>query len=148
MKIALASDHAAFQLRARLAARLKEKAHEVLDLGCPSEDSCDYPDFAAAAARAVAEGRCERAIVACGTGIGVCMAANKIPGARAALVHDRFTAQMSREHNDANILCLGARVLREEEALDLALFWLTVPFGGGRHARRVGKISDLDRSPR
>ncbi|MGQ0614636.1 MAG: ribose 5-phosphate isomerase B [Planctomycetaceae bacterium] len=148
MKLALASDHAAFRLRARLAARLREEAHEVLDLGCPSEESCDYPDFAAAAARAVADGRCARAIVACGTGIGVCMAANKIAGVRAALVHDRFTAQMSREHNDANVLCLGARVLSEETAVELARFWLTVEFAGGRHAGRVAKIAALDRSRR
>jgi len=148
VRIALASDHAAFQLRTRLAARLRALGHEVADFGCPSAESCDYPDFAAAAARAVASGACARGIVACGTGIGVCMAANKVPGVRAAVVHDRFTAQMSREHNDANVLCLGARVLPEPLAEELAVYWLTLPFEGGRHARRVGKLDDLDRGRR
>jgi len=100
----------------------------------------DYPDFAAAVAKKVAAKACERGILCCGTGIGVAMAAGKVKGVRAATVHDRFTARMSREHNDANVLCLGARVLDPRHAVELSELWVTVPFAGGRHERRVKKI--------
>ena len=111
-----------------------------IDCGTNSADSVDYPDYAHAVARKVARKECERGILVCGTGIGVAMSAGKVPGVRAATVHDRFTTQMSREHNDSNVLCLGARVLEPRHAIELAEFWLTVAFAGGRHERRVRKI--------
>ena len=144
MRIALASDHAGFALKRALAERLSNDGHAIEDCGCFDEQSCDYPDFAAPAARRVAEGAAERAILVCGTGIGMCMTANKVPGVRAALVHDAFTARMAREHNDSNVLCLGARVVDVDRALDLTQLWLTTAFEGGRHARRVGKIDALN----
>lgn len=144
MRIALASDHTGFALRRALAERLRALGEEVLDRGCPDESSCDYPDYGAAAARDVSEGRADRAILVCGTGIGICIAANKIPGIRGAVAHDRFTAQMSREHNDANVLCLGARVVSPPLALEMAELWLKTPFAGGRHAPRVAKLDALD----
>ena len=144
MKIAVGSDHAGFHYKQVLARRLRDGGHEVTDCGCHDADSVDYPDFAHAVAQAVSDGACERGILVCGTGIGVCMAAGKHVGIRAAIVHDRFTAQMSREHNDANVLCLGARALDEKRAVELAEYWLTIPFRGGRHARRVAKIEAGD----
>lgn len=140
MKIAVGSDHAGFELKERIARRLAEQGHEIVDCGTRSGDPVDYPDHAAAVARKVAERECERGILVCGTGIGVAMAAGKTKGIRAATVHDRFTAQMSREHNDSNVLCLGARVLEARHAVELAEFWIAVPFAGGRHERRVRKI--------
>ncbi|HEX5136717.1 MAG TPA: ribose 5-phosphate isomerase B [Planctomycetota bacterium] len=140
MRIAVGSDHAGFDLKERIARRLAELGHEVVDCGTRSTESVDYPDFAAAVAREVASRTCERGVLCCGTGIGVAMAAGKVKGVRAATVHDRFTAQMSREHNDANVLCLGARVLDPRHAVELAELWITVPFAGGRHERRVKKI--------
>jgi ribose 5-phosphate isomerase B len=144
MKIAMGSDHAGFELKGRIAEQLRAAGHEVADLGTHSKESVDYPDYAAAVGRSVAAGDAERGVLVCGTGIGVCMAANKVAGVRAALVHDRYTAVMSREHNDANVLCLGARVLDADEATAIAELWLTVEFGGDRHARRVEKINALD----
>jgi ribose 5-phosphate isomerase B len=140
VRIAVGSDHAGFELKERVARRLAELGHDIVDCGTRSTESVDYPDFAIAVARKVAGGACERGIVACGTGIGVAMAAGKVKGVRAATVHDRFTAQMSREHNDANVLCLGSRVLDPRHAVELAELWITVPFEGGRHERRVRKI--------
>jgi len=145
MRIAFASDHAGYALKRRLLDRAVALGHDASDLGCHGEESCDYPDYAAAAARAVADRACDRAVVVCGTGLGVCMAANKVPGARAAVAHDLFTATMSREHNDANVLCLGARVLAPESAEAITEAWLAASFAGGRHARRVEKIAALDR---
>jgi len=143
MKIALGSDHAGFETRQAIARRLREAGHEILDCGCEGEESCDYPDFGAAVGRVVAAGDAERGIVVCGTGIGIGIAANKVPGIRAATVHDRYTAEMSRAHNDANVLCLGGRVLDRQHAVELAEHWLTVPFEGGRHGRRVDKLNAL-----
>ncbi len=143
VKIAIGADHAGFDVKETIARRLREAGFEVADCGAFSKDSVDYPDYAAAVARKVAAGECPRGILVCGTGIGVAMAAGKIAGVRAATVHDRFTAQMSREHNDSNVLCLGARVLDAKHAVELAEFWLTVPFEGGRHERRVRKIDAL-----
>jgi len=140
MRIAVGSDHAGFALRRALHARLAALGHAIEDCGCPGEESCDYPDYAARVAGAVAAGRAERGVLVCGTGIGMSMAANRRRGVRAALVHDRFTARMSREHNDANVLCLGARVLDERHAIELALYWMTVAFEGGRHQRRTAAI--------
>ena len=146
MRISVGSDHAGFAVKERIARRLTGAGHVVVDCGCHGEESVDYPDYGAAVARAVAAGDCEKGILVCGTGIGIGMAANKIPGVRAATVHDRFTAEMSRGHNDANVLCLGARVLDPKHAVELAEFWITVRFAGGRHERRVGKIDALDRT--
>ena len=140
MKIAVGSDHAGFHQKQVLLRKLQAAGHDLTDCGCPDTESCDYPDVAHEVGRRVSTRDCERGILVCGTGIGVCMAAGKHAGVRAATVHDRFTAQMSREHNDANVLCLGARVIDETRAVELAEYWLTVPFGGGRHERRVGKI--------
>ncbi len=144
VKIAVGADHAGFETKDAIARRLAEAGFEIVDCGAFSSDSVDYPDYAAAVARKVAEGECPRGILVCGTGIGVAMAAGKVPGVRAATVHDRFTAQMSREHNDSNVLCLGARVLDPRHAVELAEFWMSVPFAGGRHERRVRKIDALD----
>ena len=143
VKIAVGADHAGFEMKETIARRLRDAGFEIVDCGCFSAESVDYPDHAAAVARNVAGGGCERGILLCGTGIGVAMAAGKLPGVRAATVHDRFTAQMSREHNDSNVLCLGARVLDPRHAVELAEFWLAVPFAGGRHERRVRKIDAL-----
>lgn len=144
MKIAIGSDHAGFQAKEALKAKLKEWGHDVLDVGAHSEASCDYPDFARDAAHAVTRGDAERGVLVCGTGIGMAMAANKVRGARAAVVHDAFTAKMAREHNDANILCAGARVLGGDAIVGLVKVFIETPFGGGRHARRVEKIMRLD----
>jgi len=143
VKIAIGADHAGFEVKETIARRLREAGFELDDCGTFSADAVDYPDYAVAVARKVAAGECPRGILVCGTGIGVAMAAGKIPGVRAATVHDRFTAQMSREHNDSNVLCLGARVLEPKHAVELATFWLSVPFEGGRHERRVRKIDAL-----
>lgn len=124
--------------------RLRDAGHELVDHGCDSDASVDYPDFAVEVARSVASGACERGICICGTGIGIAMAANKVAGVRAATVHDHFTAEMSRQHNDANVLCLGARVLDTDHAVEIAEYWLTVPFAEGRHSGRVAKINALD----
>ena len=144
MRIAIASDHGGYRLKGDLVSLLRERAGIALeDLGTTSEASTDYPDYAHQMARAILAGKFDRGILVCGTGIGVAMAAGKIKGVRAATVHDRFTAQMSREHNDSNVLCLGARVLDAKHAVELATFWISVKFEGGRHERRVRKIDAL-----
>jgi len=143
VKIAIGADHAGFEVKERIAKRLPDLGFEIVDCGCFSTESVDYPDHAAAVARKVAGGECERGILVCGTGIGMAMAAGKVKGIRAATVHDRSTAQLSREHNDSNVLCLGARVLDPRHAVEIAEFWLSVPFAGGRHERRVRKIDAL-----
>ena len=140
MKIAVGADHAGFAVKDAIARRLAEMGHEIVDCGTFSAESVDYPDYAHAVGRKVSRRECERGVLVCGTGIGVAMAAGKVPGVRAATVHDRMTAQLSREHNDSNVLCLGARVLDPRHAVEIAEFWVTVPFAGGRHERRVKKI--------
>lgn len=144
MRIALASDHAAVAERQALAEACAKAGHEVADLGCAPGASVDYPDMAVRVAHAVANGDAERGILLCGTGIGVSIAANKVPGVRAALVHDEFTAEMSRRHNDANVLCMGARLLSVHAMQRLVERWLATPFEGGRHAGRVEKLRALD----
>ena len=144
MRIAIGSDHAGYSLRKAIDAKLRGMGHEVVDCGCDSEESCDYPEFGEAVGRKVSSGECEMGIVVCGTGLGIAMAANKVKGVRAAVVHDAFTARMSREHNDANVLALGARVLDPDFALELVDLWLTTEFEGGRHARRVSKIDAIE----
>ncbi len=141
MKIAVAADHRGHTVKEMVAVLLTEQGHEVVDMGTNSAKSCDYPDMAYPAARAVSEGKVERAITVCGSGIGMTICANKIPGVRAALCHDELTAQMSREHNNANILCLASDVLGEELIRRIVLAWLTTEFElGGRHERRVRKM--------
>ncbi|TAK99001.1 MAG: ribose 5-phosphate isomerase B [Rhodospirillaceae bacterium] len=138
--VAVASDHAGYDLKTLLAGDLKEMGFKVLDLGANGLESVDYPDFGAALGQAVARGRAQAGVAICGTGIGISIAANRIPGVRAALVHDKATAALSREHNDANVLALGARLLPPEEARAFLKIFLATPFGGGRHAGRVAKL--------
>src|SRR5438094_5501533 len=140
MKIAIGSDHRGYDAKRRLLPLLQQLGHEVLDLGPEGSESVDYPDFAFQVARAVGEGRVDRGILICGTGIGMCIAANKVPGVRAAPCHDSITAELSRLHNDSNILCLSADLLGEELIERMIRIWLETPFEGGRHARRVEKI--------
>jgi ribose 5-phosphate isomerase B len=144
MKIAIAADHAGFGLKEQLRAALAAEGHEVMDFGTNSTESCDYPDFAQPAARAVGEGRADRGILVCSTGIGMAMAANKIAGVRAAPAQSEDEVRLTREHNDANVLTIGARYLDEPRALDLIRTFLNTEFTGGRHARRVGKIAQLE----
>lgn len=145
-RIAIASDHGGFKLKSALANALAEWGLSVEDLGTHSEASCDYPDYAHALARGVAEGRFPRGVLICGTGIGVSIAANRHPGVRAAVVSDTFSARMAREHNDANVLCMGARVVGEGLALDILKAWLDArPDPDPRHLRRVAKIDLPDR---
>ena len=147
MKIIIGADHAGFVQKQALAAALKKAGHSVDDAGTDSADSVDYPDFAARVGRAVADAEAERGILICGTWIGMCMAANKVPGVRAAVVTDAYTAEMSRRHNDANVLCMGARVQSLEKMEELARIFLEAAFEGGRHAGRVDKIMKLDEIP-
>jgi ribose 5-phosphate isomerase B len=146
MKIALACDHAGFALKEVVAEVIRESGHTVTDLGTDRADvPVDYPDFGAAGARSVARGAAERAVLICGTGLGMAMAANKLRGVRAAHCANEFEAEMSRRHNDANVLCLGARTSGPEVVKRVVQVWLASGFDGGRHARRVRKIAALER---
>ncbi|MFO7638466.1 MAG: ribose 5-phosphate isomerase B [bacterium] len=140
MRVALGADHRGFALKERLKRRLAADGHRVTDFGADSAASCDYPDFACRVARAVARGRAQRGILICGTGIGMSIAANRVPGVRAALCHSPAQAESSRRHNRANVLCLGADVIAVPTALRTARTWLATGFEGGRHARRVRKL--------
>ena len=140
MKISLASDHAGFQLKESLKTYLQRQGHEVIDVGCNSEERCDYPDYAQKAAKAVAAGKAERGVLVCGSGIGMCMSANKIKGIRAAVLRIEDDAKLSREHNDANIACLGGRISKPAEAQKLLDIFLKTSFEGGRHITRLAKI--------
>jgi len=142
--IALGSDHAGYELKQELIAYLKEKGIEYKDFGTYSKDSCDYPDFGEAAARAVASGECDKGILICGTGIGISLAANKVRGIRCANCSDCFSAEMARRHNDANMLAIGARVVGAGLALKIVEIFLNTEFEGGRHERRVRKIMDIE----
>ena len=142
--LAIGSDHGGFELKKAVMKHLAERGVEYCDYGTFSAESCDYPDFGEAVGRAVASGECERGIVICGTGIGISIAANKVRGVRCALCGDCYSAQMCREHNDANVLALGARVLGEGLALKIVDTYLDSSFQGGRHARRVAKIMALE----
>ena len=142
--IALACDHGAYDLKEALKKHLEAKGLTCKDFGCYSKESCDYADFAAPAARAVASGECDRGIVCCTTGIGVSITANKIKGIRCALVSDLMTARLTRQHNDTNVLAMGAGVIGEKLALEIADVWLETAFEGGRHARRVAKLMALE----
>jgi ribose 5-phosphate isomerase B len=142
--VALGADHGGFPLKEQLKTTLADLGHEVLDLGTHDTAAVDYPDFAVAVARAVAEGRAWRGIMIDGAGIGSAMAANKVAGVRAALCYDLTTAQNAREHNDANLLTLGGTLIGTRLAVDIVRTFLATEFGGGRHARRVDKINSLD----
>ncbi len=145
MRVAVGSDHAGFELKEIVKAELEARGHEVADLGADGPDvPVDYPDFGAAVGRAVAHGSAELGVCVCATGIGISMAANKVRGVRAALAHDTTTAAMSRRHNHANVLCLGARVVGPLVALDALEAFLAAPEEHGRHDRRVAKLAGLD----
>jgi ribose 5-phosphate isomerase B len=144
MKIAIGSDHRGYDVKRRVVSILHQMGHEVLDVGPQTPGSVDYPDFAFQVGLAVAEKRVDRGILICGTGIGMCIAANKVPGVRAAPCHDSITAEMSRRHNDANILCLSADLLGEELIDRMVRIWLETEFEAGRHARRVDKITRFE----
>jgi ribose 5-phosphate isomerase B len=145
MKIALGSDHRGFNVKQRVASLLQQLGHEVGDRGVASGDTgVDYPDYAFEVARAVGGGTAERGLLICGTGIGMCIAANKVDGVRAACCHDLITAEMSRRHNDANVLCLSADMLGEELIDRMVRTWLTTEFDAGRHQRRIDKIAKFE----
>ena len=144
MKISMASDHGGFALKEDVKAWLTEQGHEITDCGCYNTDSCDYPDFAEAAARAVAEGTCEKGIVICTTGIGISISANKVKGVRCALCSDPWSAEMTRRHNDANMLAMGAGVVGPLMARQIVTAFLTHEFEGGRHQRRVDKMMAIE----
>ena len=146
--VALGADHAGWRLKEAIKAWLLERAAPglpMLDVGTHSPEPVDYPDYAGQVAEAVATGKVACGILVCGTGIGMAMAANKVPGVRAAFCPDLFTARMSREHNDANVLALGGRLTGVELALEIVEMWLATPFQGGRHQRRLERIADLER---
>ena len=144
MKIAVAADHAGYEFKEKLKARLAELGHEVVDYGTESTESCDYPDFAIPAARSVATGKADRAILPCTNGIGMAMLANRIPGVRGALVYNDRTAAMTRQHHDSNVLCVGAGEFDADEILRWVEIWLDTGFEGGRHERRIKKVEALD----
>ena len=145
MKIAMACDHGGFALKEALRAWLTEQGHEIEDFGCHSTESCDYPDFAGPAAKAVAAGQCQRGIVICTTGIGVSICANKVDGVRCALCSEPWSAEMTRRHNDANVLAMGAGVVGPNLARQIVTNFLNTEFEGGRHQRRVDKMMALEK---
>lgn len=140
MRIAVGSDHAGFPLKAALAGWLKDMGHEVLDLGTHSTDSVDYPLIGFNVASRVADGQAERGVLVCGSGIGVSIAANRVAGARAALVQEPLSARLAREHNDANVVCMGSRLIGEEMAREILKVFIDTPFEGGRHQRRIDQL--------
>ena len=145
MKIAIACDHGALELKLAVKKHLLEKGIEVCDFGTDSLASCDYPDFVAPAAQAVAKGECEKGIVLCSTGIGVSIAANKVKGIRCALLSDLMSAKLTREHNDTNMMAMGAFIVGQKLALEIVDIWLTTEFSQGeRHQRRIDKITALE----
>lgn len=146
MKLALACDHGGFKLKETVKAHLTQKGYEVVDFGTYSEESCDYPDYASKAAYAVAKGECEKGIVICGTGIGVSIVANKVHGIRCALIHDVFSAKATRQHNDTNMMAMGARVIGEGLALEIVDQWLAAEYEGGRHDLRIKKMMDIEKN--
>ena len=145
MVIAFACDHGGFPLKARLLEAIRAAGAEALDLGTDSAAPVDYPDFAEALGRAILEGRAEGGVLVCGSGVGASVAANKLPGIRAGLCHDSFSARQGREDDDCNVLCLGARVVGPELAADLVRIWMAARFSGaGRHRRRLEKVAQLE----
>jgi ribose 5-phosphate isomerase B len=148
MKVAIASDHRGYHLKEKVISLLKAKGHEVIDDGPSTDASVDYPDFAALVARKVSNGEVERGILICGTGIGMAISANKFPGVRAAACVDEVTAELSRRHNDLNVLCLSGDLLSSRSTERLVEIWMDTEFEGGRHERRVEKIHQLEREHR
>ncbi|MDA1193265.1 MAG: ribose 5-phosphate isomerase B [Candidatus Poribacteria bacterium] len=144
MKIAVGSDHAAYELKMAIVKHLKDKGVEVADVGTHSLESTDYPSYGEAVGNLVAKGEVEKGIVVCGTGIGISISANKVPGVRAGLAWNTELARLSRKHNDANVLAMGARFTAVPYALDIVDAWLETDFEGGRHVRRVGLISEIE----
>ena len=147
MKIAVGSDHAGKELKSFIIDFLTLTNHSVLDYGVAADSpgSVDYPDYADIVASEISNGRAERGILVCGTGVGMCVAANKFPGVRAAMVWDEYTTRMSRSHNDANVLCLGARTLNPQRAVDFVKIWLSTEFEEGRHRSRIIKIQAIEK---
>lgn len=146
MRVAVGADHAGYRYKSDLARRIRDAGHEVLDLGTDSEASTDYPEFAHAVARAVVEGRADRGVLVCGSGVGVTVAANKVPGVRAATCHDCYSARQGVEHDDLNVLCLGERVVGIELARSIVHAFLAARFSGvERHARRLEKLKAIER---
>jgi len=144
LRVSIGSDHAGFRLKGIIHSWLQREGHEVEDCGTSDEASCDYPDYALRVARSVQGGRSERGILVCATGVGMAICANKLKGIRAAVCNDLYTARFSRLHNDANVLCLGERVIGTGLALEIVELWLRTPFEGGRHQRRVDLICSLE----
>lgn len=144
MKIAMACDHGGFRLKNVLKEYLESNGYEVEDFGTHNEDSCDYPDYAGKAAKAVANGSCDKGVVVCGTGIGVSITANKVNGIRCALVHDVFSAKATRAHNDTNMIAMGQRVIGEGLALEILSAWLDTDYEGGRHDQRIEKMMSYE----
>jgi ribose 5-phosphate isomerase B len=145
MKISIGSDHRGYEAKERIKALIQGLGNTVVDHGTNSRDSCDYPDLAFAVARDIAEGRADRGILFCGSGVGMSITANKVAGVRAALCHDELTAQLSRRHNNANVLCLPADLVGDALMQSMVRMWLQTEFEGGRHSRRVGKIEAYER---
>jgi len=143
LKIAIGSDHGGYDVKGDIVELLKELGHDVIDHGCDSKQSVNYPDYARKVCKDVESGAADRGILICGTGIGMSMAANRSPAIRAALCHELFTAAMSREHNDANVLCLGARVVGPGLIREIVRTWMTTEFAGGRHQTRIAMFSDI-----
>ena len=144
MKIVVGSDHAAYELKEAIKEKLINEGHEVIDVGCDSPESVDYPKYGHAVGRTVASGEAERGIAVCGSGIGISIACNKVPGIRAALCTSVEMAEMCRRHNNANVVCMGARMISQELAFDIIDTWMTTEFEGGKHLRRINEIEDLD----
>ena len=144
MKIVVGSDHAAYELKEAIKEKLISEGHEVIDVGCDSTESVDYPKYGHAVGRTVASGEAERGIAVCGSGIGISIACNKVPGIRAALCTSVEMVEMCRRHNNANVVCMGARMISQELAFDIIDKWMTTDFEGGKHLRRINEIEDLD----
>ena len=144
MKLVVGSDHAAYELKEAIKEKLISEGHEVIDVGCDSTESVDYPKYGHAVGRTVASGEAERGIAVCGSGIGISIACNKVPGIRAALCTSVEMAEMCRRHNNANVVCMGARMISQELAFDIIDTWMTTEFEGGKHLRRINEIEGLD----
>ncbi|HVR83848.1 MAG TPA: ribose 5-phosphate isomerase B [Planctomycetota bacterium] len=147
MKIAIGADHAGFAAKEEIKNVIKALGHQFIDVGTASDQSVDYPDYAVKVARAVVSGEADRGVLICGTGIGMSIAANKVPNIRAAVVTDEKTADLSRRHNDANVFCAGARITPVVKIAESLKVWLQTPFEGGRHLNRVNKIAALEKAP-
>ena len=148
MRVAIGSDHRGFDIRTKVVDLVRQLGHEAIDVGAFTPEACDYPDIAADVGRRISRGEVDRGILICGTGIGMCIAANKIAGVRAAPCHDDTTAKLSRCHNDSNVLCFSADLLGERLIDRMVETWLATPFEGGRHAVRVDKIAEIERQMR